>query len=216
MPEVSFGASLRDGLCGDQMFAPAGVSLMQRLYDKAQKSNHPFPLRTGDYLPLFERGSGLIRIVEDFSSPATWRDRLRFLSKITHNLPADEFDQRAEIMLSDSFYDGEDATTVVIDHSTGRKLSIGRTVSYLTGSVSGSELEAINSGFLKENPLLATHNEIYPELRVGYPYRSGRSGKFLMKIVGAEVLVPGRVKRVAKKALFGQVQPVFALNPLGV
>jgi hypothetical protein len=199
MPKIPASAFVLDGLATINWVAEFGGDHIDKLYGQVTDGNIANPVYRGDPLPPMARGQGLLRVVEDVRiSPMRQSALARLVRRGQTNHKPERFDDIAAEMLEDKLYAGESARMVAQIEDTDDMTGIRRRVYYLTGSLSGNQLEGVSSELLHVSGVA---NHVLPPLRVNEAYQRNRSGSALSKIVAAHVLVAGGSRRSVRRPM---------------
>jgi hypothetical protein len=169
------------------------MELYGRAASKGYVNNQIVP---GDELPLLARGKGLLRIVEDTRLLGSTASHLMAGCMGAKEDAPEEFERLAAELLAHKTYKGELARmTIPSNDEVPRR--IWRNVVYMTGSKSGYQLEGISCDSLELEPRKHLVNEVIPPLIVGAAYFRNRNGNLTSKIVAADILIPGGLRRAS-------------------
>lgn len=210
LPKVPLAHHLIDGMTGSHNLASWGAVKVQGMYARIARNGHiTTPIEPGDSLPLIERGEGLLRIVQDTrQAPMSDSKILQFIQRNVVDDEPEAFDTKAINMLSNRLYSGNCARMTFLQDS----MRIWRSVYYLTGSKSGSQLEGIESDKMFSPAREFAMNPIIPPLVVGESYKRNKAGSVAIKVVAAEVLLRGGKKAKAPKKAKTGVVPGYSFN----
>jgi hypothetical protein len=176
---------------------------------QADRSGYiPEQITNGNRLPLLDRNNGLIRTVEDARTVTS----IEKLSKtdLSYLEEVDAFDEIAEEIMTNKLYRGDSANLTLIEQERNRAIKISRTVSYLTGSVTGRILVGLTSEHLSGRKALDGTEFMYPDI-VGGTYLRGKDASRQTKIIQADILIPGSVSRARAKR---QRKMSLSLSPI--
>jgi len=214
-PEIPFLPSAIDEFTLD-VFSHFGAIKLRNLYRDALSHGHLVePIAAGTQLPTLERGTGLIRIVEDRKIDPVPKSTVYRLWTQGVDQDSDEtFDRVANQMIGDHTYNGESARRTLRLDEAESETRIIRAVYYLTGSKSGLQLEGVDSESLSRRSGDVSFNHVTPPLVVGRTYHGNKEGASLSKIIVAEVLIAGGTRKKVPKRAPVSPRPRIAINTL--